>query len=93
MLHVTPARAGTEGAAEGLPFFLTTDDVADLLRLGSCRASKHGQAGERANRLKAARDWLTRHRVPFVKAGKRRIFRRDAVIEAVTEAEEIPPFA
>ncbi len=81
---------GHSDALCSLPYFVTTDDVADLLRFEPSRESKHGETGNRENRLKQARGWLIRHGVPFVRAGKRRVYRREAVMAALADAEEAP---
>jgi hypothetical protein len=73
----------TEGS---LPFFLTTDDVAAILR---CREFVGGRPEDSARLGRAmARRWLRAHQVPCVRAGKHKLFRRDAVQEALAAAEE-----
>ncbi len=75
---------GDEVTTLDLPFFLTTDDVADLLR---CAALGSTPADVQENRRRQARYWLRVHRVPVVGRGKRHLVRRDALFEALAEAE------
>ena len=78
----------TEREAGDLPWFLTTDDVARLLRCGEFVGGEPETATCRA-RAMACR-WLRNHRVPFLQAGKHKIFRREAVLEALAAAESTP---
>ena len=61
-----------------LPFFLTTADVCGLLRFAG------------GDGLACARYWLRAHRVPFVQAGRRKVYRREDVISALSAAVEHP---
>lgn len=58
--------------------YLTTDEVADVLR---CQAK---------DRLRQARAWLRRRNVPFVRVGKTKIYRRADVEDALAAARETP---
>ena len=69
-----------------LPFFLTTDDVAGILRCGDFVGGSAEDAARRARAM--ARRWLQAHQVPCIRAGKHKIFRREAVLEALAAAEK-----
>lgn len=71
-------------AVAALPFFLTTDDVANLLR---CEASGDTPETARENRRRQARYWLQTHQVPVIGRGRRVIVRREALLAALAEAE------
>jgi len=72
------ARPWAEDLRASLTFFLTTEHVRDLL---------HFAAGDG---LAQARYWLRARRVPFIQAGKRKVYRREDVIAALEAAVEYP---
>ena len=71
---------------DDLPYFMTTADVADLLRCGEFVHGRAEDAGRRARAM--ARRWLQAHEVPCIRAGKHNIYRRDAVQGALAAAEK-----
>lgn len=61
-----------------MPFFLTTEHVRQLL---------HFAGGDG---LAQARYWLRAHRMPFIRAGKAKVYRREDVIAALEAAVQYP---
>jgi hypothetical protein len=73
-----------------VPYLMTTADVAGLLRCAEfVRADLPPDRRHRQEQAMAGR-WLRAHAVPFITAGKHKVFRREAVLEALAAAETAP---
>jgi len=71
-------RSWADELRASLPFFVTTADVCQLLRFGG------------GDGLAKARYWLRAHRVPFVQAGRAKVYRREDILGALEAAVEQP---
>ena len=75
-------------APEELPYLLTTADVAALLRCDALVARDLADGRREKQILAMAGRWLRGHAVPGLRAGKHRIYRREAVLAALAAAEK-----
>lgn len=79
--------AETRDTPTGLPPYLLTSEIAALIRAD--RLVHQDLPEDRRRRLAAAmaRRFLRRHGVPSIRVGKSLVYRREAVLDAVTTAE------